>query len=89
MYDDKNDDEEGVSMSVTVLFLDMKSYYSLFLVMLRMGLGVEMVVSIFLLRGVFLVELMLDCCAYMWTLNVASEIEVYLVTWFTVNSSQY
>ena len=54
-----------------------------------MGLGVEMVVSIFLLRRAFLVELMLDCCAFMWTFNVASYIGVYLVTWITVNSCQY
>ena len=51
-----------------------------------MGLGVEMVVSIFLLRGEFLVERMLDICICMWPLNAASEIGVYLVTWFTVNS---
>ena len=54
-----------------------------------MGLGVEMVVSIYFLRGACLVELMLDRCACMWTLNMASEIGVYLVTWFTVNSDQY
>ena len=53
-----------------------------------MGLGVEMVASIFLLRGAFLVERMLDRCACMWPLNVASEIGIYLVTWFTVNSGQ-
>ena len=51
-----------------------------------MGMGVEMVVSIFLLRGSFLVELMLDHWACMGPLNAASEIGVYLVTWFTVNS---
>ena len=54
-----------------------------------MGLGVDMVVSMFLLREAFLVEQMLDCCACMWSLTVASEIGVYLVTWFTVNSGQY
>ena len=37
-----------------------------------MGLGVEMIVSIFLLRGEFLVEKMLDRCACMWPLNVSS-----------------
>ena len=53
-----------------------------------MGLGVEKVVSIFLLRGAFFVERMLDCCACMWPMNLASEIGVYLVTWFTVSSGQ-
>ena len=53
-----------------------------------MGLGVEMVVSIFFLRGDFLVEIILYCCACMWPLNVASVIGVYLVTWFTINSGQ-
>ena len=48
-----------------------------------MGLGVDMVVSIFLLRGPFLVERILD--RY---LTVSSEIGVYLVTWLTVNSGQ-
>ena len=67
-------------MSVTVLFMYMTSYDSLFLEMLQMGLGVEMVVSMLLLRGDFLVEQMLDRCACMWHLNVASEIGVYLVT---------
>ena len=47
-----------------------------------------MVMYIFLLRGDFLVERMLDCCLCMCPLNVASEIGVYLVTWFTVNSGQ-
>ena len=75
-------------MSVTVLSLDMKSYDSLFLEMIRMGLGVEMVVSIFLLKGASLVEQILDRCACMWPLNAASEIGVYLVTWFTLNSGQ-
>ena len=56
-----------------------------FLEMLLMGLGVKMLVSIFLLGGVFLVEQMLDCSACMWHLTVASEIGVYLVTCFTVN----
>ena len=72
MYNDKNDDEEGVSVSATVLSLDMTSYDSLFLEMLLMGLGVKIVVSVFLLRGTLLVEQMLDCCAFMWPLNVAS-----------------
>ena len=40
------------------------------------------------LRGAFLFERMLDSCACMCPLNVASDIGVYLVTWFTVNSSQ-
>ena len=53
-----------------------------------MGLGVEMVLSIFLLRGDFLVERMLYHCACIWHFNVDSEIGVYLVTWFTVNSGQ-
>ena len=34
LYDNKNDNEEGVSVSVTVLSLDITSYYSLFLDML-------------------------------------------------------
>ena len=34
-----------------------------------MELGVEVVVSIFFLRGAFLVEQMLDRCACMWPLN--------------------
>ena len=42
-------------MSVTGMSLNMTSYDYLFLDMLLMGLGVEMVVSIFLLRGDFLV----------------------------------
>ena len=42
-----------------------------------------MLVPIFLLKGAFLVEQMLDCCACMWPLTVASEIGV--VTWFTVH----
>ena len=54
-----------------------------------MILGVEMVVSIFVLRGALMVEKMLDLCACMWPLNVASEIGLYLVTCFTVNSGQY
>ena len=37
-----------------------------------MILGVEMVVSVFFLRREFLVEPMLDRCACMWSLNVAS-----------------
>ena len=45
-----------------------------------MGLGVEMVMSILLLRGAFLIEQILDQCACMWPLNVASEIGVYLFT---------
>ena len=53
-----------------------------------MGLGVDMVVSMFLLRGAFLVELMFYRYACMGPLNVASEIGVYLVTWFTVNSGK-
>ena len=53
-----------------------------------MILGVEMVVSIFFLCGVFLVVRMMDLCACMWPLNVASEIGAYLVTLFTVNSGQ-
>ena len=52
----KNDNEEGVSVSATALSLDIISYYYSFLEMLLMGLGVEMVLSIFLLRGAFLVE---------------------------------
>ena len=56
-------------MSVTLLLLDMTSYDSLFLERLLMGLGVEIVVSIFLLRGALLVERMLDCCAFMYPLN--------------------
>ena len=44
-----------------------------------------MVVPIFLLKGKFLVEQMLYRCACMWPLTVASEIGVYLVTWFTVH----
>ena len=54
-----------------------------------MGQCVEMLVSIFLLSGEFLVEQMLNRCARMWPLNVASEIGAYLVTLFTVNSGQY
>ena len=50
-----------------------------------MGLVVEILVSIFLLGGGFLVEIMLDCCACRCHFNVASEIGVYLVTWFIVN----
>ena len=88
MYDDNNDGEEEVSVSITVLTQDISSCDSLFLEILLMGLGFGMVVSIFLLRGAFLVKLMLDLCACMWPLNVASEIGVYLVTWFTVNSGQ-
>ena len=53
-----------------------------------MGLVVEMLVSIFLLRGDFFVEKMLDRCAYMWPFNVASEIGLYLFAWFRVNSGQ-
>ena len=53
-----------------------------------MGLCVEMVVSIFVLRGEFLVERMLDRCESMWDLNMASEIGVYVVTCFTFNSGQ-
>ena len=53
-----------------------------------MGLGVEMIVYIFLLRGAFLVERMLDRCSCMWPFNVASEIGLYLVTLFTVNLGQ-
>ena len=49
-----------------------------------MGLGVDMVVTIFLLRGAFWIELMLDRCACMWHFSVASEIGLYLGTWFTV-----
>ena len=75
-------------MSVTILSLDMTSYNYLFLGMLCMGLGLETVVSIFLLRVAFLGDQMLDCCACMRLLNVASEIGVYLVTCFTVNSGQ-
>ena len=56
LYDYKNDDEEGVSVSVTVFSLDVTSCDSLFLEILRMGLGVEKALFIFLLRGVFLVE---------------------------------
>ena len=44
--------------------------------------------SYFLVRGTFLFEQMLDRCACMWPLNVASEIGEYFVTWFTVNSVQ-
>ena len=87
-YDKKNDDEEGVSVYVTVLSLDMTTYYSLFLEILWIGLGVEIVVSIFLFREDFLVELILDHCACMGTLNLASEIRIYLVTWFTDNLGQ-
>ena len=86
LHVEENDDKEGVSVSVTVLYMDMKSYNSLFFQMLWLGLVVEMVVSIFLLKWDFLVEWMLDRCACMWPLNVASKIGVYLVTWFTVNS---
>ena len=53
-----------------------------------MGLGVDMVVSILFLKGASLVERMLNQCAYMWPLTVASEIGVRLVTWFIVNSGQ-
>ena len=53
-----------------------------------MGMGIDMVVPIFLLRGAFLVEQIMYHCAYMWLLTVASEIGVYLVTWFIVNSGQ-
>ena len=38
----KKDNEEGVSVSVTVFSLDVTSCDSLFLEILRMGLGVEM-----------------------------------------------
>ena len=85
LYDDNIDGEEKVSVSIDVLLQDISSYDSFFLVMLRMGLGVGMVVSIFL-RGSFLVERMLDFCACMWLLTVSSEIVVYLVTLFTINS---
>ena len=71
-YDDKNNGEEALSMSVTMFSLDITSYNSMFLEILWMGLGVDMVVSVFLLRGAFLVKQMLDCCACMWNLNVAS-----------------
>ena len=54
-----------------------------------MGLGVDMVLSIFLLRRDFLVEMFLDHCACMWPLTAASETGVYLVPWFTVNLVQY
>ena len=47
-----------------------------------------MAVSIYLSRGSFLVERILDHCACMWPLTVASEIVVYLVNWFTVNLGQ-
>ena len=53
-----------------------------------MRLGFVMVVYRFLLKGAFLFERMLDCCVFMWPLTVASEIEGYLVTWFTVNPGQ-
>ena len=43
----------------------------------------------FLLRGAFLVEQILNSCAWMWSLTVASEMGVYLVTWFTGNSGQH
>ena len=46
-----------------------------------MGLGVDMVVSIFFSRGGILVERMLDRCACMWHLTVASYIGAYLVNW--------
>ena len=48
-----NDDGEGYSVSVTVLSLDTTSHESLFLEMLLVGPGVEMVVSIFFSRGEF------------------------------------
>ena len=53
-----------------------------------MGLGVDMVVNMFLLVWSLLIERMLDRCACMWPLTVASEIGVYLFTWFTVNLGQ-
>ena len=89
LYDEKNGGEEVVGVSVTVLLLDISSYYSLFLEMLWMRLGVGMLVSMFLLKGGFLVERILYLCACMWPLTVASEIGVYLFTWFTVNSGRY
>ena len=72
-----------------LLSLDISSYNFSFLETIQMGLVVGMVVSILLLKGNFLVELMLYCCAYMWPLTVASEFGLYLVTWITVNSGQY
>ena len=75
-------------MSVTVLFLGITLYDSMFLEMLLMRLGVNMLVSMFVLRGAFLVERMLYCCAYMWPVTVDSEIGLYLVTLLTVNSVQ-
>ena len=59
-------------MSVTVFFLGITSYYSLFLVIILMGIGVGVVVSMFLLRLEFLVEQILDCCAFMWPFTVTS-----------------
>ena len=53
-----------------------------------MVLGVGMIVTMFLLKGGFLVEQMLDHCACMCPLNLSSYIGVYLITWFTVNSVQ-
>ena len=78
-----------VGVSVTVLLLDISSYGYSFLERIQMGLGVGMVVSIFLLEGGFLIEKKLDCCACMWPLTVDSKFRVYLVTWITVNSGQY
>ena len=53
-----------------------------------MGMGIDMVVSIFLLRGDFLVEKMLDQCSRMWNFTMASDIGLHLVPWFTVSSGQ-
>ena len=53
-----------------------------------MGLGVGMVVSMFLLKWAFLVKRMLDCCSCMWPLTVTSEFGAYLVNWFAVNLGQ-
>ena len=83
----KNDGKEAVSISVNVMFLDMTSYYSFFLNAMN-GTGCWYGSVHIFVKGVFLVEQILDRCEYMCPVTVASEIGLYLVTLLTVNSVQ-
>ena len=70
LYDVKNYNEDAVSVSGTALSMCIILYDYLFLEMLQMGLGVDMLVSIFLLIVNFSVERILYCCACMCLLTV-------------------
>ena len=76
LYDENNDSEEAVSVSINVLSQDISSYDSLFLEMLWMGMVFGMVVSIFFKRflfgwtnvGLLCIHVAFDCGFRNWSI---------------------